>query len=82
MTTSWSVGGGTSGYKKSMSEEPYTEDPEHKHQDDHVFGKTAASQQEEVERRLDEADGQPSEVDEDEVGGSTEPHAGGKAESD
>jgi hypothetical protein len=63
-----------------MSEKRYTEEPEHKHQDDHVFGKTASAQQEEAERRLDEADGQESEVEDDEIGGRTEPHAGGRAE--
>jgi hypothetical protein len=63
-----------------MTEEHYTEDPDHKHQDDQVFGKTAAARQEQVDRQLDAADGDPSRVDDQEVDGRTEPHAGGRAE--
>jgi hypothetical protein len=62
-----------------MTDERYSEDPEHKHQDDHVFGKTAAVRQEQVDRQLD-ADGDPSVIDDEDVDGRTEPRAGGRAE--
>jgi hypothetical protein len=62
-----------------MTDERYTEDPEHKHQDDQVFGKTAAARQEQVDRQLD-ADGDPSGIDDEDVDGRTEPRAGGRAE--
>jgi hypothetical protein len=63
-----------------MTEERYAEDPEHKHQDDQVFGKTASARQEQVDRQLEEADGDASVVDDQEVDGRAEPHAGGRAD--
>ena len=63
-----------------MTEERYTEDPEHKHQDDQVFGKAAAARQEQVDRQLDEVDGDASVLEDREVDGRREPHAGGRAE--
>ena len=57
-----------------------TEDPEHKHQDDHIFGKTAAARQERVERQLDGAGGDPSTVEEGAADSRTEPRASGRAE--
>jgi hypothetical protein len=62
----------------------HTERPEHKHQEDHRFGKTAAAREEQADRMLDETDGDPSRLQdaedaEDEPGGRREPHAGGRA---
>jgi hypothetical protein len=63
-----------------MTDERYTEDPEHKHQDDQIFGKTAAAREEQVDHQLDGTDGDPSAIDDEDVDGRTEPRAGGRAE--
>ncbi len=62
-----------------MADDRYTEHPEHKHQDDQVFGKTSAEREEKADRLLDETDGDPDEL-EDDASGRPEPHAGGRAE--
>jgi hypothetical protein len=64
-----------------MADDPYTEQPEHKHQEDHRFGKTAAEREEQADRILDESDGDPSRLEDadDEASGRREPHAGGRA---
>jgi hypothetical protein len=60
-------------------DERSTEQPEHKHQEDQVFGKEAAARQETVDRELDEVDGEASNIEDDGDDRPPEPHAGGRA---